>query len=108
MLEIKYKEQVRSNIKDVLTALEKLRDIVSLATDFDDFITLSLLISSETLKDIQDKAANALDCKISDCKSTAEALMWWNWAQVEFPSVTMFHAMADNTSSEIRETAKED
>lgn len=103
MIETKHKEHIHRHINDALTAIETLKGILSEAIEFEDFLTLSLLLDDNTLADIQNKASNALQNEISDCATPEQALCWWYWANIEFPQISMFRVMADETVQEIRD-----
>lgn len=108
MLTAKYKHAVSRNIQDTLSAVETLRRIVKEATEEQDFITLSLITSDETLSEISNNAKYALDNVIPDCNTADEALKWWNWAAIEFPDITTFCEMSEDLAQEIHETAREE
>ena len=109
MLESKDKEHVRTHIQDSLAAINTLRNLVSTAIKFEDFITLSLLADEGTLADIQGLASFSLG-NLSDEKPE-EILKWWHWAEIEYPDVEQFSNMAqdlaDLLEQEHRKSVKE-
>ncbi len=105
MLEIKDKDNVRQNIRDALNAIHTLRAVFNRAVNQEDFLTLSLMHSPETLTAIAHSSYAALN-GLPDGKPE-KAITWVHWANIEFPEADVFNVLAFDMEWEISHSAKE-